>query len=108
MPPVFHLILSPEAVANIQQIHDYISRDAPRNAAKVVERILDAMKTLEEFPHRNIVEHQSTKLKHPVRSIVVRPYLIFFRVIESQQVVRILSVRHAARRRPARFDTPQQ
>jgi toxin ParE1/3/4 len=107
MPPAFHLILSPEAVHNLQQIYEYISKDSPRNAARLVDRVLDAMKTLQDFPHRNVVEHRGGKLKHPARSLVVRPYLIFFRVIESQQVVRILAIRHAARKRPVRFDEPK-
>ena len=108
MPPVFHLILSPEATANLQEIHEHIRISSPQNAARMVDRILNVIEKLGDFPHRNVVEYQSKKLKHPVRSIVVKPYLIFFRVIESQQVVRILSVRHAARRRPAQFDTPKQ
>jgi len=108
MPPAFHLILSPEAAANLRELHEYISRNSPQNAARMVGRILDAIATLEEFPHRNVVEHRSEKLKHPVRSIAVRPYLVFFRVLEDQKVVRILTVRHAARRRPVRFDDRKQ
>jgi plasmid stabilization system protein ParE len=79
MPPAFHLILSPEAVANLQAIYDYISKDSPQNAARLVNRILDAMTTLQQFSYRNIVEHQSRKLKYPVRSIVVRPSHLFSR-----------------------------
>lgn len=108
MPPAFHLILSPEAAANLQEIHEHISKNSPRNAGRMVARILDAIGALEDFPLRNVVEHRSKKLKYPVRSIVVRPYLIYFRVIESQHIVRILTVRHAARQRPVRFDKPKQ
>jgi plasmid stabilization system protein ParE len=73
MPPAFHLIFSPEAADNLLEIYEHISRNSPRNAARMVSRILDAIDNLEEFPHRNVVEHRSKKLKHPVRSIVVRP-----------------------------------
>jgi plasmid stabilization system protein ParE len=33
MPPVYRIILSPEAAADLQSLYDYISMDSPRNAA---------------------------------------------------------------------------
>lgn len=103
MPPVYHIIISPEAANDLQSLHDYIGNDSPQNAAKTVGRILDAIGTLGIFPHRKVVEHQSAKTKHPVRSLAVRPYVVYFRVLDQQQAVRILSVRHGARRRPRSF-----
>jgi plasmid stabilization system protein ParE len=70
----------------------------------MVTRILDALEPLKQFPHRTVVARQSAKLRHPVRSIAVRPYIVYFRVLDDQQVVRVLHVRHGARRRPRRFD----
>jgi len=104
MPPSFHIILSPEAAGDLESLHEYISNDSPHNAAMVVGRILDAIATLEIFPHRNVVEWKSGKIKDPVRSLPVKPYIIYFRVLESQQAVRILTVRHGARRPPRRFN----
>ena len=104
MPPAYHLILSPGAAADLQAIHEYISKDSPDYAAKMVGRILDAIGTLELFPHRNLIERRSAKIKHPVRSLPVKPYIVYFRVLDQQQAVRILAVRHGARRRPRRFD----
>ncbi len=103
MPPSFHIILSPEAAGDLETLHEYIRKDSPQNAAKVVGRILDAIGTLETFPHRNIVESKSRKIKDPVRSLPVKPYIIYFRVLDRQQAVHILTVRHAARRPPRRF-----
>ena len=102
-PSHFRIVMSPEAAADIENIHAYISQDSPQNAATMVGRILDSIARLETFPHHNLVEHRSRKIKHPVRSLPVRPYLVYFRVLDSEQVVRILSVRHGARRRPLRF-----
>ena len=104
MPASYHVILSPEAAADLQALYDYISKDSPDNAAKTVGRILDAIESLEIFPRRNVVEHQSRKIKRPVRSLPVKPYIIYFRVLDEQQAVIIHSVRHGARRRPRRFD----
>jgi toxin ParE1/3/4 len=103
MPVRYHIIISPEAAGDLQALHDYISQDSPRNAGRIVERILKAISALELFPHRNLVQHKSKKIRYPVRSLGARPYLIYFRVIETEQVVRILTVRHGARQRPRRF-----
>lgn len=103
MPAAYHVILSPEAAADLQALYEYISKDSPDNAAKMVGRILDAIESLETFPHRNVVERQSKKIKQPVRSLLVKPYIIYFRVLDEQVAVTVLSVRHGARRRPKRF-----
>lgn len=104
MGPEFRIILSPEAAADLQLLHDFISRDSPQNAAKIVGRILDAIDGLRVFPHRNVLAHQSKKVAHYVRSLPVKPYIVYFRVLEQQEAVRVLSVRHGARRPPKRFD----
>jgi plasmid stabilization system protein ParE len=104
MPPTYRVILSPEAAADLEAIHAYISQDSPDNAAKMVGRILDGIAKLEVFPRHTVVERQSKKIKHPVRSLPVRPYIVYFRVLEEQKAVIILTVRHGARRRPRRFD----
>ena len=53
--------------------------------------------------HRTVVEDQDPRLKHPIRSLPVESYVIFFRVIEEHAVVRILRVLHGAQRRPKHF-----
>ena len=103
MPAPFHLILSPEAAADLEAIHQYISQDSPVNAAKLVGRILDAIETLDSFPHRNVVTRRSKRIKNPVRSLPIKPYVIYFRVLEQRQAVWVLTIRHGARQRPKRF-----
>ena len=100
----FRVIITPRAGKDIEGIHDYVARDSPANAAAVVKRILDALEPLKQFPHRTVVERQSPALRHPVRSLPVAPYIVYFRVLDEDQVVRILSIRHGARRQPRRFD----
>ena len=104
MPPQpFRIILSPEAGGDIQAIYNYVAQDSATNAAKLVGRLLDAIDSLATFPHRTVAERRSSKIRHPVRSLPVRPYVIYFRVIEEAQAVRVLTVRHGARRKPRRF-----
>lgn len=100
----YRLIITPRAGRDLERIHEYISKASPQNADAMILRILDALELLKQFPHRTVVEHQSPKFRHPVRSLPVRPYLVYFRVLDDQSVVRVLHVRHGARRPPKRFD----
>ena len=102
-PGPYRIILSDRATANLKSIFQYIAEDSPQNASSMVDRILGAMENLKLFPHRTVVESRNAGLKHPVRSLPVQSYVIFFRVLEKQQIVRILQVRHGAQRRPKRF-----
>jgi len=101
--PTFRVIIAPRAASDLTRIHEYISRDSVQNADAMVGRILDALEPLKEFPHRNVVAVENPRLAYPARSIVIRPYVVFFRVIEDQKIVRVLHVRHGARRRPKRI-----
>ena len=100
----YRIIISCRAVRDLEKIHDYIAHDSPANADGMIKRVLDSVELFEQFPHRTVVEQQSSKIRHPVRSLPVPPYVVYFRVIERQKVVRILHVRHGARRQPRRFD----
>ena len=50
------------------------------------------------------IRYQDQRLKQTVRSVPLKPHVIYFRVIEREHVVRVLMVRHGARRRPRRFE----
>ena len=104
MPDRYRILISKKVTRDLQSIFDYISNDSEQNAALMVERILGAIEHLKIFPHHNVVEGQHPRLKHPVRSLPIQSYIVFFRVIEEHQIVRVLRVRHGAMRRLKRFD----
>src|ERR1044072_8655316 len=97
MSPSYRVRLTPQALADLEEIHAAISVDSPQNAASMIERFLDSIDLLEVFPHRTVVERQTSSLKYPVRSLPVKPYVIYFRVIEDERIVVILHIRHGAR-----------
>jgi plasmid stabilization system protein ParE len=100
----YRVILTPRAGADLRGIYDYIAADSPRNAVSVIAKILDALESLKQFPHRTIVDHASVPGKPPVRSLPVLRYVVYFQVWDEHQVVRIVHVRHGARHRPRRFE----
>jgi plasmid stabilization system protein ParE len=95
--------LAPQVEADLQAIYDYISSASAEHARRMVKRLLDGIEKLCEFPHRTVLQHQNRKLNHPVRSLPIRPYIVYFRVIDQEQIVRVLTIRHGARRRPRSF-----
>lgn len=100
----YRIIITPRAGKDLEQIHEFIAADSPKNASQMIRKILDALELLRSFPRQLVVEHASGGLKHPVRSLVVRPYVIYFRVLEAEKVVRVLHVLHGARKRPRRIE----
>jgi plasmid stabilization system protein ParE len=104
MPDKFRIIMRKQAATDLEKIFTTIARSSPQSAPEFIERILDAVDGLEIFPHRNVVEGQKPNKRGPVRSLPVPPYLVFFRVVDSQRIVRILRIRHGARRPLKRFE----
>jgi plasmid stabilization system protein ParE len=83
------------AFAELEDIFSYIAQHNRTAAAEVVARVEALTRRLAYFPHMS-----RPKFKPEVRMMPVGryPFLVFYR-IEADEVV-ILSVRHAARKRP--------
>jgi len=103
MPEPYRIVMSKRAANNLQGIFDFIAQDSPANASRMISRILADINDLKILPHRTVVQDQPASRRPPVRSLPVRPYVVFFRVFNEDRVVRILHVRHGARRSPKRF-----
>jgi plasmid stabilization system protein ParE len=101
MPVTYRILLSRQVTGDLQGIFEHIAAQSPQNANAVIDRILSAIEGLKTFPHRTIIQGRNTK--RPVRSLPIQSWIVFCRVEDDQQVVRILRVRHGSRRRP-RFE----
>ena len=104
MPATYRVILTNEALSDLEGIADYIRQHSPQNAATVAEKILDAIDSLATMPKRFKRVGKSRKRGTPVHAMVVRPFIVYYRVAEPPGAVFILNVRHGARRQPRRFE----
>jgi|SRR5688572_19458862 len=104
MPQTYRVLLAKRAATDLEEIFDRIAKDSPGNAARVIDRILTAIDGLKTFPHRNLVAEQDPTAAHPLRSMPVQSWIVFFRVLDQHHVVRVLRVRHGARRRLKRYE----
>jgi plasmid stabilization system protein ParE len=103
MPNTFRAILTKEALADLEGIAEYIRQRSPQNAVAVADAILNAIDSLAYMPSRFKRVGKSRKRGTDIHAMVVRPFIIYYRVDEQPGTVHILSVVHGARKQPRRF-----
>jgi plasmid stabilization system protein ParE len=103
MPARYRVHVMPEASADLRRAFEYIEQDSPQNAASVLSELFAAIDSLELLPHRYKVHRTNRNADRVVRSMPVLPCIIYYRVLESERIIEVLTVRHGARRQPRRF-----
>jgi len=81
------------AVADLENIQDYIARDSAEYADAVIERLILSVDQLESFPESGRRVHESADTK--IRELLVERYRIIYRLRKG--AVQILAVVHGAR-----------
>jgi toxin ParE1/3/4 len=83
------LVWSPEAEQDLVDIWDYLSAEASGSVAdRQLRRLDDGFRSLSRHPFRG---RPRGELAAGIRSALVRPYIIFYRVTETAiEVVRVL------------------
>jgi toxin ParE1/3/4 len=89
------IIWTPEALADLESLRDYIARDSEEIAAAFVERLLRSIDRLLDFPMIGPEIRERTKL--PYRHLVVPPYRIVYRVGKDEAAVHLIAIAHARR-----------
>ncbi len=88
-----HIEWTAPAVADLQDIVDYIARDSTIYAAAMAERIVRAGDRLAFFPKRGRVVREVGDQN--IREIIIQPYRVLYRIKRDR--VQILAVIHSAR-----------
>jgi len=81
------------AIADLENIQDYLSKDSVEYADAVVERLILSVERLESFPESGRLVPEASDLK--VRELIVSGYRIIYRLRPSR--AQILAVIHGAR-----------
>ena len=90
------IIFSPQAIADLEAAVKFIAEENRETAVRMGNALIDRVAILENFPLLG-----SAYAKRPgVRKLVSRPYVIFYRVREMENVVDILRYWHGAQREP--------
>jgi plasmid stabilization system protein ParE len=104
MPTTYRVIISPKAFAEIDRIIEHVRQDSPANAAAMIDGMLDAALSLRMLPYRHRVYLHRKIAAKTVHAMPIPPFILYYRVDEGTRVVRVLSIRHGARRQPRRFE----
>lgn len=74
-----------------------IERQAPLNAERWLQRVWDAIDSLEYFPYRCPLAPENEHRPYEIRMRLIGDYLLLFSVDEPAKVVHIIGFRHGAR-----------
>ena len=98
------IILSPEAVADLDEIHTYIHGFNPDAARRLLDAAFETFDLLARAPEIGQPRSFSNPRLHDMRSFIIRQfrnYVVFYRVTsERMEIVRVL---HGARDMAALF-----
>jgi len=98
MPDAYRVIIAPRASKQLQHIFDYFAKDSAQNAAKLIGLILLSIDNLDKMPHRFSLMRGVPSVGNDIRTMPVPPYLVHYQINEGNRTVRVLSIRHGARR----------
>lgn len=104
MSLTYRVILSSRVAGELEAIFAYVAQQSPQNAGLVVHRVLEALDSLKTMPRRFSIERRARRPGYDVHRMVVLTFRVFYRIVEAQKVVRVLSIRHGAQRRPRSFE----
>ena len=83
------------AQRDLQQIYDYVLREAPGRAGPFIDKLLVAIESLRSMADRGAMPRDATLRDQGYRFLVNGSYLIFYKVLSHQ--VRIYRVLRASR-----------
>lgn len=95
---IYEVQFSPTSRAEILEAYDYIrsDRQAPLNAGRWLDGIIEAISNLAEFPQAHGLARENDKFEEELRQLVYKSHRVIFDV--AGNTVRIHRVYHAARR----------
>ena len=89
----YRVILSRPSLRDLGKIARYIAQDSPEAAVRVGGELLTLAESLATLPRRG----GQLRARPSVRRLVREPYLVTYRIDETQRVVYVLRFWHAKR-----------
>jgi len=94
-PRQFQVELSPTAIADLVEIHVFISRSAPLTADRLLAKLHQRARSLSILPYRGTHAHDLSPKDRSVRQLTVSGYRMVY-VVAADRVL-ILHFTHVAR-----------
>jgi len=96
---MYQLVYLPIARKDMMEIVRYISNDLcnPSAAKGIAEEMIKAAAKLIDFPYANSVHHTVKPLKYEYRKLIVKNYIMFYWIDETEKTVTIARVVYGRR-----------
>ena len=99
------LVMAPEARRDLKGIRDYIAKDNPAAARRVMMRLRDMARMLAGAPTLGC---RRPELGRDLRSFVADPYVLFYRPLDGAAGIELARVLHGARDLDALFSADME
>lgn len=89
----FEVLLTADAVRDLDELHDYIAgHDSPGDASHVLDRIEEVLESLSGFPERGSYPKEFLALGiREYRQTFFKPYRMIYRIIERRVYVYLIT-----------------
>jgi toxin ParE1/3/4 len=92
------LVFDDQALADLEDVFNWIARDSPATAKVVVDRLFSSTELLISFPYMGHVGHDPGTFEWVVPRL---PYIVVYEVDRAQERVVVTAVLHGAQDRGA-------
>lgn len=99
----YSIHITAEASKDLDDIFRWIATHSEQNALRLVESLRSQIHRLADFPGKYEVYRRARAGRPDVHSMAAPPYIVYFTILEAAREVRILTIRHGARRQPRSF-----
>ena len=96
----YNLRFLPEAEDELREVRAFVGADSSPDAARWIERFLEAIASLGTLPKRFPVLDGAEEFASPPHRMVFERYRVIYAIDEEAGTVTILYVQHNARRAP--------
>ncbi len=95
----YEVLVSEQAQNDLKEIATYLSSNLlePNIAKDILSEIDKSILSLEEMPYRYCLLSDNLLKKVGVRKLVVKNYIVFFKVYETKKTVGIVRIRYGRR-----------
>ena len=95
----YRIIVTPDAEADLSELRDYIANvlRSPETARSYLHYLRKEIGSLSEMPARIKAVDEEPWHSRGIRKLIVKNFLVYFRIVEKEKTVYILNVIYARR-----------
>jgi len=98
MPETYRVIYTSNAGADLEEIFRFISQSSPQNAVEMIDRLVKEIDGLDILPQRFAPTRSRRRFHRGIRTMPVRPFLVYYEINETTRTVAIVAVERGTRR----------